>query len=78
MKSISLQNITRSQMYFGGMCLVVIVWATVTFCMELHMGFPSSRAEWGHRLIGWFLNYLLITKFAAGTRHYYSRIRQEI
>jgi hypothetical protein len=66
------------QIYFWSICGVILAWATATLYMEIHLGFPMTRLDWGHRLIGWFINFILIQKFVAGTKRYYSRIEQKI
>gem|GEM_PF-3787831 len=59
------------KMIFGGICMVAVAWATITLYLESSAGLPVTRSDWGHRLIGWFINVLLVRAFVRGVRRYY-------
>jgi hypothetical protein len=66
------QKVVLPQTIFWTVCAVLVAWATVTLVLELRMGWPVDRAAWGHRLIGWFVNFLLIRTFLRGMKRYFS------
>jgi uncharacterized membrane protein AbrB (regulator of aidB expression) len=66
------QKVVFPHAIFWTVCAVLIAWATVTLFLELHMGWPSDRAAWGHRLVGWFINFLLVRTFLRGMKRYFT------
>lgn len=59
---------------FWSLISVATVWAVVTIAFETHQGIPVTREQWGHRMIGWFIQFLLIRTFVRGVRRYYSAL----
>ncbi len=57
---------------FFGMCGVLIFWAAITLYLEIGLGWPSDRAAWSHRTIGWFVNFVLMRTFIRGMKRYYA------
>lgn len=51
---------------------MISVWALVTLCIEFNLGWPADRAAWGHRSIGWFVNFILIRTFLRLVKRYYA------
>ena len=60
------------QTVFWSTCVVISVWALVTLCIEFNLGWPADRAAWGHRSIGWFVNFILIRTFLRLVKRYYA------
>jgi hypothetical protein len=66
------QKTSYPQLVFWSVCAVVITWAAITLFLEFRMGWPADRAAWGHRIIGWFINFVLVRTFFKGVRRYYA------
>ena len=57
---------------FAGMCFVLFFWAAITLYLEGRMGWPADRSAWTHRMIGWFVNFMLMRTFVKGLQRYYT------
>ena len=56
---------------FWSICSVALGWAVFAIIFETRAGVPVTREEWGHRLIGWFIEAILLRTFIRGVRRYY-------
>jgi hypothetical protein len=72
MNSMATEKSGFAQPIFWGICAVLLTWATITICLEVQAGWPVDRAAWGHRLIAWFINFVLVRTFLTGMRRYYA------
>jgi len=59
-------------MIFACMCLVLFFWAAITLYLEGRMGWPMDLSAWLHRMIGWFVNLVLMRTFVKGLQRYYT------
>jgi hypothetical protein len=59
---------------FWSIVSVAATWACFTIWFETHQGIPATREQWGHRIIGWFIHFLLIRTFIRGVRRYYGAL----
>ena len=56
---------------FWLLCVIGTSWVGFATIFETRAGFPVTREEWGHRLIGWFIELMLLRTFVKGVRRYY-------
>jgi hypothetical protein len=56
---------------FWSLVVVAATWGIATIIFETSQGFPVTREQWGHRMIGWFINFVLVRTFVRGVRRYY-------
>jgi hypothetical protein len=47
---------------------ILACWAVATIYIETQLGWPGTRADLGHRVIGWFVNAILIRTFVRGIK----------
>ena len=59
---------------FWSIVSIAAAWACFTIWFETHQGIPETREQWGHRVIGWFIHFLLIRTFIRGVRRYYGAL----
>ena len=62
-------NLARIAFWF--LCLMAVGWVGFAAIFETRAGIPVTREEWGHRLIGWFIELMLLRTFVKGVRRYY-------
>jgi hypothetical protein len=68
------RSLLLPRLAFWSLVSVATVWAVFTIVFETHQGFPVTREQWGHRMIGWFIHFILIRTFLKGVRRYYGAL----
>ena len=63
-----------SKFAFWSICVVAFCWAAGTLIFEISSGIPNTREEWAHRVMGWFVQFVLIRTFQKGVRRYYAAV----
>ena len=61
-------KINYPRLALGFFWSLILTWVLGTLYMEAQLGWPSDRASWGHRAIGWFVSSLLLWTFVRGLR----------
>ena len=69
-----LEKADMARFAFWSICVVIATWATLTVVFECRLGWPATREQWGHRLIGWFIQFVLVRTFYRGVKRYYQPV----
>ncbi len=68
-------NLRYASFIFWSLSLVLACWVGGTLFFEVRAGMPVTHEEWVHRLMGWFVNAVLIRTFVRGFRRHYVAVR---
>ena len=68
------RSLLLPRLAFWSIVSIATAWACFTILFETHQGIPVTREQWGHRIIGWFIQFLLIRTFVRGVRRYYGAL----
>lgn len=67
-------RLNLARLTFWGLCSVAFGWLAFAVYFETNAGVPATREEWGHRAIGWFIEFVLVRTFVRGVRRYYQSL----